>query len=103
VNDYWNYLLQFEKIYIGQVRKNIQLQQQRSKSRYDQNRPNIRFDLGHKVFLIKLGIHAAFSILYEEPYTIIRKLGPQTFDVIDNNNTVKRVHSSQLKPFTERH
>jgi hypothetical protein len=102
VNDYWNYFLQFEKIYIDQVRKNIRLQQQQSKSRYDRNRPNIQFDIGHKVFLIKPGIHAAFSVLYEGPYTIIKKLGPQTFDIIDINNKVKRVHSSQMKPFVER-
>ena len=102
VNDYWDYLLQFEKIYIDQVRKNIRLQQQRSKSRYDRNRPNIQFDIGHKVFLIKPGLHAAFSILYEGPYTIIRKLGPQTFDVIDIDEQIKRVHSSQMKAFTER-
>jgi transposase InsO family protein len=60
VNDYWNYFLQFTKIYIDQVRKNIRLQQQRSKSRYDRNRPNIQFSIGDKVFLVGPGIYAAF-------------------------------------------
>ncbi|CAF1516858.1 unnamed protein product [Adineta steineri] len=65
-------------------------------------RPNIQFVIGQPVFIIKPGIHPAFGELYDGPYTIIKQLGPQTFDVVDNYDKVKRVHSSQLKPFIER-
>ncbi|CAF1264719.1 unnamed protein product [Adineta steineri] len=102
VNDYWNYFLQFEKIYMVQVRRNIRHQQLQTKRRFDRNRPNIQFVIGQPVFIIKPGIHPAFGELYGGPYTIIKQLGPQTFDVVDNYDKVKRVHSSQLKPFIER-
>jgi hypothetical protein len=102
VNDYWNYFLQFEKIYMVQVRRNIRHQQLQTKRRFDRNRPNIQFVIGQQVFLIKPGMHPAFGELYDGPYTIIKQLGPQTFDVVDIYDKVKRVHSSQLKPFIER-
>ncbi len=102
VNDYWNYFLRFEKIYIDQVRRNIRQQQQLTKLRYDRNRPKIQFGIGKKVFIIKQGMRPAFGELYEGPYTIIKQLGPATFDVIDMDDKLKRVHSSQLKPFLER-
>ncbi len=47
-------------------------------------------------------MQSVFGELYEESYKIIKKLEPQTFDVIDMNDKVKRIHSSQLKPFLER-
>jgi transposase InsO family protein len=102
VNDYWNYFLRFEKVYMDQVRWNIRQQQQLAKRRYDRNRPNIQFEIGQKAFIIKPGMHPAFGELYEGPYTIIKQLGPQTFDVIDINERVKRVHSSQMKSFLDR-
>jgi hypothetical protein len=102
VNDYWDYFLRFEKIYIDQVQRNIRQQQQQTKLRYDRNRPKIQFGIGKKVFIIKQGMRPAFGELYEGPYTIIKQLGPATFDVIDMDDKLKRVHSSQLKPFLER-
>ena len=102
VNDYWNYFLQFEKNYMVQVRRNIRHQQLQAKRRFDRNRPNIQFVIGQQVFIIKPGIHPAFGELYDGPYTIIKRLGPQTFDVVGIYDKVKRVHSSQMKPFLER-
>ncbi|CAF1583655.1 unnamed protein product [Rotaria magnacalcarata] len=102
VNDYWNHFLRFEKVYMDQVKKNIRQQQQYSKRRYDRHRPNIQFKIDQKVFIIKPGMHPAFRELYEGPYTIIKQLGPQTFDVLDVHDNMKRVHSSQMKPFLER-
>ncbi|CAF5190285.1 unnamed protein product [Rotaria magnacalcarata] len=87
---------------MDQVKKNIRQQQQYSKRRYDRHRPNIQFKIDQKVFIIKPGMHPAFRELYEGPYTIIKQLGPQTFDVLDVHDNMKRVHSSQMKPFLER-
>ncbi|CAF4499758.1 unnamed protein product [Rotaria socialis] len=101
-NDYWNHFLRFEKVYMDQVNKNIRQQQQYSKRRYDRNRPNIQCMIGQKLFIIKPGMYPAFKELYEGPYTIIKQLGSQTFDVIDVHDNMKRVHSSQMKYFHER-
>lgn len=102
VNDYWEHFLRLEKFYIEQVRRNIREQQQRAKCRYDRNRPNIRFSVGQSVFIRKPGIHPTFQEVYEGPLKILKQIGPQTFDVVDSFDRVKRVHSTQMKPFLER-
>ncbi|CAF1582956.1 unnamed protein product [Didymodactylos carnosus] len=94
VNDYWDYFLRFEKVYMDHTRHNIRQNQQYAKRRYDSNRPNIQFTLKQPVFIIKPGMHPAFRELYEGPYKITKQLGPATFDVIDIHDRVKRVHSS---------
>ena len=102
ISDYWNYILQCEKIYIKQVRRNIEQQQRKNKLRYDRNRPQVQFMLGQQVFVIIPGCRPTFGELYEGPYTIIKQIGPLTFDVMNVDGEEKRVHSSQMKPIFER-
>ncbi|CAF1599792.1 unnamed protein product [Didymodactylos carnosus] len=98
VSDYTQHHNRLGLFYNKQARFNIRHSQERAKIRYDSSRPNLKFEIGQKVFIVIPGMRPAFAELYEGPYTIVQQTGRQTFVVENANGSKRKIHSNHLRP-----
>jgi transposase InsO family protein len=62
-----------------QAKRNINLNQQRYKERYDENRSDPSYQINDLVLVKTLNIRHKFDIRYEGPFRIIKEITPKTF------------------------
>ncbi|CAF1608040.1 unnamed protein product, partial [Rotaria magnacalcarata] len=101
-NDYYYHFRKYRSYIIDQVRNNIRQQQQLSKQRYDEHRPNIHFNVGQLILAKPAVRNDKMQAIFEGPYRVISILGPVTYEIqLEHSNYVRQVHANIMKPIFE--
>ncbi|CAF1442744.1 unnamed protein product [Rotaria sordida] len=103
-NQYYDKVKHSRELIINHVRLNIQRQNRSAKSRYDQNRPDPKYNIGDLVLVRAINRTSKFQEKYEGPYRVIAQKGPSTFivkiedpDSDEDQNYTKQVTTADLK------
>ena len=108
-SQYYEKVKQSRKLIINHAKLHIQHQNKLSKIRYDQNRPDPKYDIGDLVLVRVINKTSKLREKYEGPYRVIDRKGPSTFivkiedpDEEENPNYTKQVTTSDMKPVFSR-
>lgn len=87
-----------------QAKRNIMIQQQQYKHRYDQNRSNPSYNINDLVLIKKINPQSKFDMRYEGPFRIDKEITPKTFIVhhIRKPTLYRQVTIDMLIPIHER-
>ncbi|CAF0786226.1 unnamed protein product [Adineta steineri] len=101
-NDYWRKLMKWMNIYKKTAQQQIQLQQQRTKQRFDAHRTDQQFQINDLVWWKIPGIRGKFQQRFSGPFIIIKSQHP-SYTIQDSETTaIKHVHVSDLNGDTFR-
>ena len=101
VSDYVEHLSRFRNNMLRSANENVRYQQQRAKSRHDQNRQSPNYEVGQLVFMRRQGSGKKFDERQSGPFRVMRKIGTNGLTYLIESDHVPgpyQVHVNDLHP-----